>query len=329
MTHATITHQAEPCNREPARCAGDDITPLEQVFLRNNHPAPTLAPDTWQLRIDGLVARALTLDYGALRRYPLHYVASVLECAGNHRAAFATAGQPADGVPWRGGAVANVIWGGVAVADLFDDAGVAAAALQAECHSGADFARGVEVAALREQGMLALYANGVPLPSHLGGPVRLVVPGWYAINAVKWLSRMTVIDHESASPYNQQSYVLYDETGTPYGKVRELQVKSLITSQHHRAGWQDIRGVAWSDGSPIRRVSVAIDDEPWRDALLHAPAGRYAWRGWSLRVAIGPGRHRLRCRATDAAGRTQPDRARSNLRGYLMNACVSYDIDVR
>ena len=36
--------------------------------------------------------------------------------------------------------------------------------------------------------------NGVPLPPQHGFPLRLVVPGWYGMTNVKWLTTIRVDD---------------------------------------------------------------------------------------------------------------------------------------
>ena len=46
----------------------------------------------------------------------------------------------------------------------------------------------------------------------------------------------------------------------------------------------------------------------------------YAWCGFSYEWDAQPGEHELCCRATDAAGHTQPFDAEWNLGGYCNNA---------
>ena len=41
---------------------------------------------------------------------------------------------------------------------------------------------------------LAYEMNGAPLPPQHGFPLRLVVPGWYGMTNVKWLTAITVLD---------------------------------------------------------------------------------------------------------------------------------------
>src|SRR6185436_12657052 len=125
-------------------------------------------------------------------------------------------------------------------------------AVQVECCGGGDhgFARGVGVVKLMEDAILAYEMNGRPLPPEHGGPVRLVVPGWGGVNWVKWIVGMRVLDHESTSTYNQQSYVLLDREGRERGKARSMPVKSAIVNPLPHtslsAGVHMIQGMAWS-----------------------------------------------------------------------------------
>jgi DMSO/TMAO reductase YedYZ molybdopterin-dependent catalytic subunit len=84
----------------------------------------------------------------------------------------------------------------VPVAQLLERAGVQRGAIQVERRAGGDhaFARGVEVAKLLDDAILAYAMNGQDLPIAHGGPVRLVVPGWGGINWVKWIVGMTVLN---------------------------------------------------------------------------------------------------------------------------------------
>jgi DMSO/TMAO reductase YedYZ molybdopterin-dependent catalytic subunit len=317
----------EPINLETPLAALDTaLTPREVFFMRNNHAPAQIAPANWSLTIDGHVARPYTLSYAELRELPAKRFVAFLECYGNSRRRFAELGQPAEGLPWGNGAVANAEWTGVSAALLLQQAGVRPGAIQAECRSGGDndFVRGVEVAKLLDDAILAYAMNGEPLPEEHGGPVRLVVPGWGGINWVKWIIGMTVLDHESPSPYNQQSYVLIDQDGRLRGKAREIPIKSIITSpQAHSiisAGVQLVQGFAWSSHG-VEHVEVSADGgRSWQPATLLEDLGPRAWRQFTWRWEAPPGDHQLAARAIDLAGNIQPATVEFNRKGYLMNA---------
>jgi DMSO/TMAO reductase YedYZ molybdopterin-dependent catalytic subunit len=320
-------HSVAPFNLESSlELLTDPITPIERFFLRNNHAIPALAPAEWALTIGGHVERPFVLSYAELREMPAVSMVAFLECYGNGRKRFAEQGQPAEGLPWRNGAIGNAEWIGVPVAQLLERAGVRRGAVQVECRAGGDqeFARGVEVAKLLDDAMLAYAMNGQDLPIAHGGPVRLVVPGWGGINWVKWIVGMTVLDHESRSPYNQQSYVLIDQEGREQGKAREVGVKSVITTPRAEralaAGQQLVHGMAWSPHG-IARVEVSADGGVhWQEATLLDDLGPRSWRQFVWRWEAAPGERLLASRATDLAGNIQPAEVPFNQKGYLMNA---------
>lgn len=322
----TVT--SEPLNVEtPLALLDTPLTPVERMFMRNHSPLLGCEPADWTLTVDGLVRRPLTLSFEELLELPRSSYTAVLECSGNGRNAFAEAGMAAEGLPWGQGAVACAEWIGAPVSLVLERAGVKSTALQAECASDGPepFVRGVEVAKLCEDAMLAYAVNGQPIPAAHGGPVRLVVPGWGGVNWVKWISGMRLISHESLSEQNQDHYVLYDAEGRVTGKVRALQVKSIITGPAAgatlRPGRVKVRGWAWSAGVGIAKVELSADGgQSWHRAELGPDLGPRAWRGFSWRWTARPGGHTLLARATDGEGVTQPLQVPFNRRGYLNNA---------
>jgi hypothetical protein len=85
-----------------------------------------------------------------------------------------------------------------------------------------------------------------------------------------------------------------------------------------------IRGVAWSGAGSISRVEVSLNDGSWREARLVGERRRGAWQWWELITRLGQtGSLAVRARATDMAGRTQPERAEWNRLGYGNNSVHS------
>lgn len=316
-----------PVNMEaPLTALDHDITPLDHFFMRNNHAMPTVDADTWTLTINGLVENPLTINYQELCSLPTVRYVAFLECYGNGRTRFVETGKEAEGVQWRLGAIANAEWEGVPVSVLIERTGISPHATQVECISAgeAEFVRGVDLEPLLKDAIIAYRMNGEPIPADHGGPVRLVVPGWGGINWVKWISEMTVIDHESHSTFNRDSYIIIDENGEYQGKTREIYVKSLINNIEPNsvlsAGSHEIRGMAWS-ANGIQRVEISSDGgETWSDAELLNDLGQYSWRRFSYTWQASRGQHELVARATDQAGNVQPPTVPYNRKGYLMNA---------
>jgi DMSO/TMAO reductase YedYZ molybdopterin-dependent catalytic subunit len=192
--------------------------------------------------------------------------------------------------------------------------------------STAGFGRSLSIAeAMRDDVLLSFDVNGGPLSAAHGAPLRLIVPGWYGMASVKWVTRISALKHHFEGYFQSRRYI-YDEPGREPTPVTQMRVKSMITSPGNGTtitrGVIDIAGWAWSGNGPIARVEVAIDGgSGWRDAELLEPDSEFAWTRWTLRWEPGlPGRHALRSRATDAAGNTQPDAISWNRLGYGNNA---------
>jgi len=325
-----------PLNVEtPLSLLDTPITPVERIFMRNNHELVHTEQACWSLTLDGLVRRPLTFSFDDLLELPRSCYVAVLECSGNGRTAFAEAGTPAEGLSWGQGAVACAEWIGAPLALLLERAGVKATALQAECTSAGPepFVRGVELSKLLDDAMLAYAVNGQPIPAAHGGPVRLVVPGWGGVNWVKWISGMRLIAHESLSHFNQERYVIYGADGQVTAKVRELQVKSIITGptagELLQPGLVEVRGWAWSAGHGVAQVELSANGgASWQPAQLGANQGPRAWRGFHWAWHATPGRHTLLARATDDTGATQPLTVPFNPLGYLNNAAHRVGVNV-
>ena len=82
-----------------------------------------------------------------------------------------------------------------------------------------------------------------------------------------------------------------------------------------------IRGVAWSGGASIAKVDVSLNDGPWQEARMIGERRRDAWQWWELLASLDEaGPLVVRARATDTAGRTQPEQAEWNRLGYGNNS---------
>jgi DMSO/TMAO reductase YedYZ molybdopterin-dependent catalytic subunit len=268
-----------------------------------------------------------------------------LECAGNGRAGLE---PPTPGEQWDLGAVSTAEWTGVPLAEVLEHAGLTPDAREI-VFRGADrgsagetadpvrFERSLSVTdAQQSESLLAYAMNGEPLPLEHGYPLRLIVPSWYAVASVKWLTAIEVTGSPFEGFFQTERYIY--ETQHNGEKVREplrLQnVRSIITEpstgQVVATGDLVIRGVAWSGAAPIEKVEVSVGGAPWQAASLVGERRRHSWQWWELVTRIDtPGPVALRARATDLAGRTQPKQPTWNRLGYGGNAVQSLPIHVR
>jgi DMSO/TMAO reductase YedYZ molybdopterin-dependent catalytic subunit len=187
--------------------------------------------------------------------------------------------------------------------------------------------------AMASEALLAYAMNGEPLPAAHGYPPRLVVPSWFAMASVKWLSQIELIDHEFAGYFHTEAYVYEDRRGARK-RVERQNVRSVIIEpvarQRRPRGPLMIRGAAWSGEASIRRVEVSVDGGLWPPASLVGERTRYGWRWWELLTRVErPGAVTIRARATEEAGRTQPDQAPWNRMGYGNNGVHAVEVQVR
>jgi len=190
------------------------------------------------------------------------------------------------------------------------------------------FERSLSLDEVRTSDALLAYAmNGEPLPVQHGYPLRVIVPGWYSVTSVKWLTDIEVIGDAFEGFYQTDRYVYeWERDGaTVREPVRLQQVRAVITEptgdDEVAAGQLVIRGVAWSGAGPIGRVDVRVGDRPWEAARLIGERRRHSWQWWELLTRIDEsGPTTVRARATDLAGRTQPETPAWNRLGYGCNA---------
>jgi DMSO/TMAO reductase YedYZ molybdopterin-dependent catalytic subunit len=314
------------------------VTPAGLHYLLIHYDIPAVDEAAFMLEIGGRVARPLSLSLDDLRARPAVEAAVTMECAGNGRALL---GDPRPlSQPWLAEAVGTAAWTGTPLAPILAEARPLDDAVEVvftgldrgvEGGEAQDYARGLTLEeALRDDVLLAYLMNGEPLPPQHGFPLRLVVPGWYGMTQVKWLTRITVVDKPFAGYQQARAYRMRrsdDDPGEPLSRVfpRALMVPPGIASFPERArtlaaGPTTLQGRAWSGWAPVTAVEVSTDGgATWADATLEPLGDRWAWRGWTHEWDATPGGHVLCCRARDAAGNEQPDKADWNVGGYANN----------
>jgi DMSO/TMAO reductase YedYZ molybdopterin-dependent catalytic subunit len=318
----------------PLEALQHEITPLGLHYLLVHYDIPVVDPQAWRLSVGGAVRRSLELALEDLRSRDQVTVPVTLECAGNGRARLDP--RPLS-QPWLLEAVGTAEWTGVPLRALLDEAGVEDSAVEV-LFTGLD--RGVEggveqqyerslplAEARADDVLLAHTVNGVALPPQHGFPLRLVVPGWYGMTSVKWLSHITVLEQPFEGYQQTRAYRFRadgDDPGLPVTRMdpRALMVPPGIPDFMTRrrfveAGRVTLVGRAWSGWAPVDCVEVSTDGgATWDEAELGEPPGPRAWTPWSAAWDAAPGEHLLACRARDASGRIQPDAPHWNVGGY-------------
>ncbi len=341
------------CIETPLASLDPPTTPTDHFFVRNHFATPHVDVEAWRIRVEGAVDRPFELTYDELAALPRHEVEAVLECAGNSRSSVRP--RP-EGVLWRNGAVGTAVWRGVPLAALLQRAGVRPGAVEVLLE-GAD--RGQEPGvkdeisfqmsitlskALDDDTLVALEMNGAPLSRRHGFPARVVVPDWYGMASVKWVTRVVVLPEAFQGHFRTRAYAYIAEGDSAESEKRPVttvRVKSLITWPKDGAvlppGPLRLRGVAWSGHGRIVRVDVNLgglggprEEETWHPAVLLPAESPHSWTHWEFEGhAARPGFYVIRARATDEQGHTQPVQATWNFRGLGNNSIHAVPVEVR
>jgi len=298
----------------------DRITATLDAIVLCHLGVPRLEPREWSLTIDGMVGKSRTLRFDDLLRFPKIEVASIHQCAGSPL-------QPFE--PTR--RICNVVWGGARLADVLtpSEPDPAATFLWSYGLDGGTFSDiGIDAylkdlprERIAADALIAYEMNGKPLQAENGFPARLVVPGFYGTNSVKWLTRMTFADRRADSPFTTRWYndPMLDENGAPTGTTRpvwSIAPESVIVAPAPDRTLPvsvpvEIWGWAWADGG-VERVEIATCGNDWQPVALEAPDGRQ-WQRFSLNwTPPTSGQFNLASRATARNGATQPDAGRRN-----------------
>ncbi|NUZ05487.1 sulfite oxidase [Piscinibacter koreensis] len=332
-----IVHNARELETKRSAFGTSAITPAERLFVRANLPTPDPSivadRDAWTVSIEG-VRNPRTLSIRELKAIGIETTTSVLQCSGNGRGFFPS--KPT-GAQWTVGASGCVVWSGVPIRYLVDALGGLDAGVQFITGTGGEklpegvdplsvvVERSVPLRALPDA-LLAWEMNGAPLPLIHGGPLRLIAPGFQGINNVKYIKRLAFSATESKARIQQLGYrmaPLGGKADPSQPSVYEMGLNSWVNGPGAdgapvKAGTVWVHGVAFSGGTPIRKVEVSTNGgRDWLEGNFIGPdLGRFAWRQFALPVKMAPGTYQVTSRATDASGAVQVENRVENLSGY-------------
>jgi len=332
----------------PLEALRHPITPTGLHYLLVHYDIPAVDTAMFRLQLGGNVERELSFTLDEIRARPAAELAVTLECAGNGRALLEP--RPMS-QPWLLEAVGTARWRGTPLRALLKEAGIRDGSVEI-AFAGLD--RGVEneeeqryerslsiFEAMRADVLLAYEMNGEPLPPQHGFPLRLLVPGWYGMASVKWLTEITVLERPFRGFQQAYAYRLRqeeDEEGAALARMvpRALMAPPGIPEFHSRrrivdAGPCLLEGRAWSGFGAIDAVEVSTDGgKTWTAAELEYDVDSpWAWSAWRVEWEAEPGEYELCCRARDEAGNVQPVEAEWNLGGYANNAVQRVPVTVR
>jgi DMSO/TMAO reductase YedYZ molybdopterin-dependent catalytic subunit len=298
------------------------ITPADEFFAVQHYGPMQVDSATYKVRVSGLVNKEMELTLDELKRRARTELIAGFECSGNNPARLNTL-------------VGNARWAGTSLAELLKVAGLKSNArevvyfgadhgIEEIAHGGGqpqkyeqNFARSLAVEdALNPDVLIVWEMNGAPLPAKNGGPVRLLVPGWYGVCNAKWLNHIHVQDRRFMGRFMARDYVTLierkdsDQTIWEETSVSRIQLKSMVARLVRSGDKFVATGFVLNDGTPLRSVEVRLDNGPWQTATMDRQNSKYSWKLFTYEFpAPGPGDHTIVSRATDLNGTVQSEEA--------------------
>ncbi|AHE56585.1 sulfite oxidase-like oxidoreductase [Sphingomonas sanxanigenens] len=160
---------------------------------------PDIAAERWRLKVGGLVARPVTLDWAALMALPQTMLRSDIHCV----------------TTWSR---YDNDWTGVLTRDLLDLVEPRDEAAFLMLHGYDGYTTNVPLADFADrQAMLVHSWQGRPLERAHGGPVRLVIPHLYFWKSAKWLRGIDVLGADKPGYWEQNGYHM---RGDPWDEER-------------------------------------------------------------------------------------------------------------
>jgi DMSO/TMAO reductase YedYZ molybdopterin-dependent catalytic subunit len=345
-----IVRESEPRNLEfPFASLNSFITPTELFYVRSHFAMPRVDLPSWRLKVEGWVKEPFEIGYQDLRQMAKRTITALLECAGNSRIFLV---PRARGLLWESGAVGNAEWTGVPLASLLEKAGVKDGTVEVVLE-GADkgavndepktpgeihFARSLPITKAKSDVLIAHQMNGSDLTAAHGFPARAIVPGWYGMASIKWLTRIIVLDRPFAGYYQTMDYSYFERNhGVPsVVPLSECVVKAQIARPARfeivpRATNYRIHGAAWAGESEIAKVEISTDGgKTWSNTKLLGESIPHSWRLWEFnwRTPDEPCRKSLMAKATDERSRAQPMQRDADLRNVMIHHVLPVEITV-
>jgi DMSO/TMAO reductase YedYZ molybdopterin-dependent catalytic subunit len=298
-------------------------TPNDQFFFIQHYNRPEVDAEAYRLKLTGLVSRPAEFTLAQIKAMKPVELVNGYECSGNSARGF-------EGLSSCGR------FTGVPLSQILKQVGVDPKAREVVLF-GTDrgkedivfrqqtykleqqFARSITLEhAMKPEPMLAYALNGQPLDRDHGFPLRLIMPGWYGIANVKWLSEIHLQEERFLGNFQARWYRTLRgvggtgedaDPGTQWveNEVTRIQIKSVISRVRKTAAGHQAFGFVLNDGTPLKSVEVSVDGGAWQPAKLDKANTRFSWKlfTWDWKDAM-PGEHTIVSRATDINGVTQP-----------------------
>ena len=300
----TMSGRLSPPRRSAAQGAlVQEVTPNDEFYvIAKSLFTPRVDAADWRLAVD-VGGTPLSISYEELRALPAVEEFVTLNCVSNRVG---------------GDLISNALWKGVPLRDVLRQAQLPTSAERLAFYAADGYVDSFPVEwALREQTLIAYEMNGVPLPPEHGFPARIIVPGLYGMENVKWLERIESVPASFRGYWQRRGW---KDTAV----IKTMSRIDLPAGGSNLAtGVHTIGGIAFAGDRGVERVEVSIDGgATWKEASRRPPLSPYTWVLWTVDCELseaGDG-HELVVRATDGQGRLQT----AEVRGSLPDGATGY-----
>ena len=266
-----------------------EVTSNDQFYIvSKNFADPIVNGNSWQLTVDGLVAKPYTLNYSDLLAQPTQKQYETLECISNEVG---------------GSYMSNALWEGVPLAHLLQKAGsIQKGATKVVLHAVDDYSDSIHLTkALEPTTVVAVRMNGATLPQGHGYPARLLVPGIYGMKHVKWITHIEVVNTDYQGYWQQSGW------SDPAPVRLTSRIDTPLTGTTLSANKLTyVAGVAFAGNLGISEVDVSFDGGTnWQRATLKEPLSDLTWVLWEIPWQPNAGNYIVTVRAIDGQGNVQ------------------------
>jgi DMSO/TMAO reductase YedYZ molybdopterin-dependent catalytic subunit len=271
---------------DPAAGTRPEITRVADFYrIDINTVPPKVDAATWRLNLTGLVKNPISLSLDQILLRPAVSQAVTLSCISNLIG---------------GDLIGTNYWTGIRLKDLLNEAVLQPNAFLIAFTSADGYYEGLALKEAMDERTLLVYAmNGELLTAEHGFPLRIFVPDHYGMRQPKWITEMNVIDGPNRGYWTARGW---SASAVPM-TTSVIDTQDINASDFKQTGIMPLGGIAYAGDRGITKVEVQIDEDPWVEAELRAPAiSPLTWVQWRFEWKPAPGTHIVGVRATDGAG---------------------------
>ena len=266
-----------------------EITPNDRFYeVSKNIINPKVDVEGWSLMVGGdMVGNPYSLTYDELKALPSKEEYVTLTCISNNIG---------------GDLISNALWKGVPLRLLLERAQLDPSVERIAFHAADGYVDSFPLGyAMGEDVLVAYLMNGEALPDGHGFPARIIVPGLWGMENVKWLTRIEPVESSFRGYWQERGWADTASINT-MSRIDVPDSGITIPVQETLVG-----GVAFAGDRGVIKVEISIDGRtPWQPAELRKALSPYTWILWTSHwTPPAAQRYSITVRATDGTGEVQ------------------------